>query len=64
MLLFPLPGHTACITALLGSGGEVNAVDKQQCTALHSAAAGGQAHAVKTLVDAGAQVRREREEKV
>ena len=56
---YPLSGHTACISALLGSGAEVNAADKQQCTALHSAAAGGQAHAAKTLMEAGAQVRGE-----
>ena len=34
----------------------MNASDKLQCTALHSAAAGGQAHAAKTLMEAGAQV--------
>ena len=49
-------GHCACITTLLGSGADVNAVDKQQCSPLHSAASGGHAQAVKALLEAGAKV--------
>ena len=50
------PGHLDCISSLVGSGADVNAKDKKHYTPLHSAAAGGQSHAVKRLLELGADV--------
>ena len=52
----PLPGHTDCINSLVGSGADVNVKDKKHYTPLHAAAAGGQCHAVKMLLELGANV--------
>ena len=49
-------GHRDCINTLVGSGADVNAKDKKLYTPLHSAAAGGQPHAVKLLLELGADV--------
>lgn len=49
-------GHSDCISTLVGSGADVNSKDKKQYTPLHSAAAGGQANAVKLLLELGADV--------
>ena len=52
----PHTGHRECVNSLVGSGADVNAKDKQQYTPLHSAAAGGQAHTAKLLLELGADV--------
>ena len=49
-------GHRECVNSLVGTGADVNAKDKKQYTPLHSAAAGGQAHTVKLLLELGADV--------
>ncbi len=51
-----LSGHRDCISSLVGSGADVNAKDKKHYTPLHSAAAGGPSHAVKLLLELGADV--------
>ena len=52
----PLLGHRDCINTLVGSGADFDAKDKKQYTPLHAAAAGGQCHSVKLLLELGANV--------